>query len=124
MKTFNIMNAVFYIAYGLFGAFVPACMAKIMGWTPDLLGMHQLRAMFMAMATMGLAAFITAKKSSDQAPLLMVFIALTLAFMVGRFLGLILDGVGPVQTYAEIAFEMTWASIGAVLLKRGMRVKA
>jgi len=95
--------------------------ALIMGWTPDLLGMHQLRAVSMAMAAMGLAAFITARKSQDQRPLVMAFIALTLAFAAGRFLGLLLDGAGPMQTYAEIIFEIFWASLGAYLLKRELK---
>jgi len=119
MKLYNICNSVFYIFYGLFGAFIPAAMAGIMGWSPDLLGLHQIRAVSMAMAAMGLAAFITAHKNPDQAPLTLIFIALTLAFMAGRFLGLIFDGLGPMQTYAEITFEIFWASVGVFVLRRG-----
>ena len=107
------------MVYGLLGAFIPTVMAGIMGWSPDLLGLHQIRAMCMAMAVMGVAAFITARQSPNQASLVKVFIALTLAFMAGRVLGLIFDGTGPVQTYGEIAFEIFWASVGVFVLRRG-----
>jgi len=108
MKIYNIINGIFYIAYGLFGAFLPASMARIMG-----------RAMSMAMAAMGLAAFLSARKSQDQSSLTRVFVLLTLAFAVGRILGLIFDGLGPTQTYGEITFELIWSGIGLFLLKRG-----
>ena len=119
MKIYNLSNSIFYILYGLFGALLPVNMAKIMGWAPDLLGLHQIRAVSMAMAAMGLAAFITSRQSPNQAPLVKAFILLTLAFMAGRILGLMFDGLGPVQTYAEIAFEVFWASVGVFVLRRG-----
>ncbi len=119
MKLYNLSNSLFYILYGLFGAFMPNGMAKVMGWTPDLLGLHQIRAICLAMAALGLAGFITARQSANQAPLVKVFILLTLAFMAGRVLGLVLDGFGPVQSYAEITFEIFWSVIGGLALKRG-----
>lgn len=118
MKRYNILNGIFYTLYGLFGAVLPKAMANVMGWTPSLLGFHQIRAVSMAMALMGILAVLTARKSRDQAPLVMTFIILTLAFAAGRILGLMFDGLGPVQTYAEIAFEVFWASVGFIILKR------
>jgi hypothetical protein len=71
---------------------------------------------------MGLAAFITARKNPDQAPLVKAFILLTLAFMAGRILGLMFDDLGPMQTYAEITFEIFWASVGVFVLRRGSKL--
>lgn len=117
-KVFVILNAVFYTVYGLFGAFMPHPMAGLLGWTPDLLGLHQIRAISMAMATMGALAWMTSLKRTDHTPLVLTFIALTLAFAAGRFLGLILDGTGPSQTYGEIAFELVWSSVGYIALRK------
>ncbi|MEP1231632.1 MAG: hypothetical protein ABJG88_13240 [Litorimonas sp.] len=117
MKTYNICNGLFYLAYGLFGAFLPLGMAGVMGWDPNLLGLHQIRAISMAMSAMGLAAFISALRSQNPIALTKVFILLTVAFMAGRLLGLAFDGAGPTQTYAEIGFEVFWATIGFIILK-------
>ncbi len=117
-KIFVILNAGFYTLYGLYGAFLPHGMAGLMGWTPDLLGLHQIRALSMAMAVMGAFAALVTTKTTDHKPLVLAFIALTLAFAAGRFLGLIFDGAGPSQTYGEIAFEIFWACIGYFALRK------
>jgi len=109
---------------GGFGAIIPLGMAGLMGWTPDVLGLHQIRAVSMAMAVMGVVAGVTALKARDHKPLVVTFIALTLAFAAGRLLGLIFDGVGPVQTYIEIGFELIWAGLGYLAYNKVTQIQS
>ena len=118
MKLYNSLNGIFYILYGLFGAFLPLKMAALMGWELSLLGLHQVRAISVVMAALGLMCVLYARKLLDQKPLTLAIIFVTLSFMAGRFLGLILDGSGPLQTYHEIGVEIIWAGLGLFLLKR------
>lgn len=118
MKIYNYVNGVFYVLYGLFGAFLPVKMAALMGWELSLLGLHQVRATSMVMASLGLMSVLYASKSTDQKPLTLAVIFVTLSFMAGRFLGLLIDGAGPIQTYQEIGIEIIWAGLGYFLLRR------
>ena len=118
MKIYNLLNGLFYILYGFFGAFIPLKMAALMGWELSLLGLHQMRAVSVVMASLGLMNVLYAQKQSDQKPLTLAIIFVTLSFMAGRFLGLVLDGAGPSQTYHEIGIEIIWAGIGFFLLSR------
>jgi len=95
MKLYNSLNGIFYILYGLFGAFLPLKMAALMGWELSLLGLHQVRAISVVMAALGLMCVLYARKLLDQKPLTLAIIFVTLSFMAGRFLGLILDGSKP-----------------------------
>lgn len=117
-KIFNAANGVFYTLYGFWGALMPMGMAGVMGWTPDLLGRHQIRAICMAMGVLGLYVLWGALKQTQQKRLLLMIIGVTLAFATGRVLGLILDGAGPTQTYGEIGFELIWSCIGYVIYRR------
>lgn len=117
-KIFNMINGVFYGLYGLYGALLPVKFSEIMGWTPSLLGLHQIRAVSLVMAVLGVLAFVYARRHADQRPLLLVFIIVTLGFAAGRILGLATDGIGPSQTYFEIAFEITWAFIAYIIYGR------
>jgi len=118
MKIYNYVNGIFYILYGLFGTFLPLKMAKLMGWELSLLGLHQMRAISLVMASLGLISLLYTHKTSDQKPLTLAIIFITLSFMAGRFLALILDGAGPRQTYHEIGIEIIWAGLGIFLLSR------
>ena len=118
MKLYNSLNGIFYILYGLFGAFLPLKMAALMGWELSLLGLHQVRAISVVMAALGLMCVLYARKLLDQKPLTLAIIFVTLSFMAGRFLGLAFDGSGPMQTYHEIGVEIIWAGLGLFLLKR------
>ncbi len=118
MKIYNYLNGIFYILYGLFGAFLPLKMAALMGWELSLLGLHQVRAISLVMASLGLMSVLYVSKATDQKPLTLAIIFITLSFMAGRFLGLIFDGAGPMQTYQEIGIEIIWAGLGYFLLKR------
>lgn len=117
-KIFNVINGIFYTLYGFWGALMPLGMAGVMGWTPDLLGLHQIRAISMVMGVTGLYIVWGALKLTHQKLLLLMIIGVTLAFATGRLLGLILDGSGPTQTYAEIAFEVFWSCIGYIIYRR------
>jgi len=92
-------------------------MGSLMGWELSLLGFHQVRATSFAMASLGLVNLFYANKITDQKPLTLVIIFMTLSFMAGRFLGLVLDGGGPMQTYHEIGIEIIWAGLGVLLFK-------
>lgn len=120
MKIYNYVNGIFYVLYGLFGTFLPLKMAALMGWELSLLGLHQVRATSLVMASLGLMSLLYASKSADQKPLTLAVIFVTLSFMAGRFLGLLLDGTGPMQTYQEIGIEIIWVALGYFLLKRGL----
>ena len=118
MKIYGLINGIFYVLYGLYGVIAPKHLAaNVMGWTPDLLGLHQIRAMWMASVGAGIICIIMALKGK-LAPLTQAIVLLTLCFMVGRIFGLIMDGTGPTQTYTEIAIEIVWAVIGLILLAR------
>jgi len=118
MKIYGLVNGFFYIFYGLYGVFLPKLLAReTMGWTADLLGLHQIRAMWMACIGIGVICVLCALKG-DRATLTKAIIFITLCFMLGRILGLILDGAGPMQTYVEIGIEVLWAGIGGYLLSR------
>lgn len=121
MKIYGLINGFFYMFYGLYGVFMPKVLAReTMGWTPDLLGLHQIRAMWMASIGFGFICVMVALKG-DRAALTKAIILITLCFLVGRLLGLVLDGAGPHQTYVEIAIEVIWSGIGFVLLSRAKR---
>lgn len=97
--------------------------SELMGWTPNLLGLHQIRAVCTVMAVLGLMSIAYARRNADQRPLLLLFIIVTLGFAAGRILGLATDGVGPAQTYFEIGFEISWAFIAYIIWGRIKDVK-
>lgn len=118
MKIYGLLNGFFYVFYGLYGLFMPRHLAQsAMGWTPELLGLHQIRALWAASIGLGIICVWVALKG-NRAALTKAIILITLCFMVGRILGLALDGTGPHQTYYEIGFEIIWAAIGMFLLSR------
>lgn len=122
MKLYGLLNGFFYMFYGLYGVLLPNVLAReTMGWTPDLLGLHQIRAMWMASIGAGLICVLVALKG-DRVILTKAIILLTLCFLIGRLLGLILDGAGPQQTYIEIGIEVIWIGIGSILLTRAKSV--
>lgn len=119
MKLYNYLNGIFYVLYGLFGAFVPKSMAGLMGWEPSLLGLHQIRAMWLLLAGLGAMCLLYTSKLKDQKPMTLAIIFATLSILGGRLLGLILDGAGPIQTYQEMGLEVFIIALGAFLYKRG-----
>ncbi len=118
MKIYNYLNGIFYLLYGLFGAFMPKAMAGLMGWDPSLLGLHQIRAMWFLLAGLGAMCLLYTSKLTDQKPMTLAIIFATLSILAGRLLGLILDGAGPMQTYQEIGLEVFIIALGAFLYKR------
>ena len=118
MKYFNYCNSIFYVIYGLFGAFAPLSLAGVLGWELNHLGQHEMRAYSLSISAFGIIMFLATKKSADQKVVLKSIIFITLAFLIGRVLGLLLDGSGPIQTYMEIIFEIALIIVGLFLLKR------
>jgi len=118
LKVFALLNGGFYVLYGLFGAFMPQNMLKLMGWTANQLGLHQIRAVSLAMTAIGLIICAAALRMADLVPLTLAIILLTLGFLTGRLLGLVLDGAGPQQTYAEIGIEIVVIALGVFLISR------
>ena len=118
MKAYGLLNGFFYIFYGFYGLLFPKLIAaETLGWTPDLLGLHQIRALWTASIGAGIICVYTALKGNLPA-LTKAIIIITLCFMFGRILGLLLDGAGPRQTYLEIGIEIIWSAIGLILLSR------
>jgi len=118
LKVFALLNGGFYVLYGLLGAFVPVKMLALMGWTADQLGMHQIRAVSMAMTAIGLIICAAALRMADLVPLTLAIMLLTMGFLAGRLLGVVLDGAGPQQTYVEIGIEIAVIAVAAFLLSR------
>jgi len=119
MKIYGLLNGLFYIVYGLYGAFFPKHLAaELMGWTPDVLGLHQIRAIWMLSVGCGIVCLYTVFKGNNLASLTKALVLVTLCLALGRVLGLALDGIGPSQTYLEIGFEVTWSAVGLFLLSR------
>jgi len=119
MKIFNYLNGAFYLLYGIYGALIPKSLAGLMGWDPSLLGLHQIRAMWLLLAGLGAMCLLYTSKLSDQKPMTLAIIFATLSILAGRLLGLIIDGAGPIQTYQEIGLELFIVMLGAFLYKRG-----
>ena len=119
MKFFNYLNGIFYVLYGLFGTFMPNGMAGLMGWELSLLGLHQVRAISLVMAALGMMCLLYTSKVTSQKPITLALIFVTLSFLVGRLLGVIIDGAGPRQTYHEIGIEIVVIALGTFLYKRG-----
>ena len=118
LKLFIGLNGVFYVLYGLYGALKPTAMADAMGWTPSLLGLHEVRAIWMAVAAMGLIIFWTLRHATDLVPVVKAIMVVTAAFFVGRVLGLALDGAGPQLTYMERGLEVIVLLWGFIILRR------
>jgi len=119
MKIYNYLNGIFYTLFGLLGVLIPAKMAELLGFALSLLGQHELRAISMVCAVLGMVLVMKTSKATDQRPLTMIIVLITLGFAAGRFLGLLLDGFGPEQTYYELVFELIWAPLGLFLIRRG-----
>jgi len=117
MKIYSIINGVFYILYGAIGLLLPARIADAMGWVPDTLGLHQVRAIWAALIGIGIVCIQVAFKGPIR-PLVKAIVFLTFCFMIGRLAGLALDGAGPRLTYIEIGIEVFWGGLGLLLLKR------
>ena len=118
MKIYGLINGIFYILYGLYGTLLPKRLSReVMGWTPDLLGLHQIRAMWMGLLGVGVICILTALRGNTR-PLTQAIVFATLCVMAGRLLGLVLDGTGPQQTYVEIAIEVVVVGLGLILLYR------
>ena len=121
LKGFIGLNGIFYVLYGLFGALKPAAMAALMGWDPSLLGLHEVRAIWMAVAAAGCVILWTLRHVSDLVPVVKAIMLITAAFFIGRALGLVLDGAGPLLTYKEMGLEVIIVLFGFMVL-RGARV--
>jgi hypothetical protein len=124
MKIYAFINSLFCILYGLYGVLMPAHLGKyVTGWTPDLLGLHQIRATWMSYIGLGVVIFVVAQKG-HLIGLTKAIVFLTLCFTAGRFVALVMDGAGPTQTYQEIGVEIISATIGILLLARAKRQAA
>jgi hydrogenase/urease accessory protein HupE len=117
LKLFNYLNGVFYVCYGLFGLFQPKTMASAMGWEPSLLGLHEVRAIWAAVAAIGVLLCLNISQNRDQRLIAMMLIFITLSFAAGRLIGILLDGAGPQLTYMELALEAFTVTFGAIALK-------
>jgi len=121
-KLFNVLNGVFYVLFGLYWTFQPRAVGDIFGWeAPGVLGMHELRAYGMFFFAFGMVILAAAFRREDQRPLVLALIVITLSFFVGRALGLVLDGTGPMLTYYEMGLEIFTMTLGAIALRLSAR---
>lgn len=118
LKFFAVINGLFYLGYGLLGLINPAYIADIMGWTPSLLGLHEVRAIWCAVAAAGLIILWAARHMGDLVPLVKAIMVVTAAFFVGRTVGLMFDGTGPTLTYIEMGLEVFIVGWGLIALNR------
>lgn len=116
LKVFVGLNALFYLAYGLIGAIHPGVMANTMGWEPSLLGLHEVRAIWLAVAAMGVILFAILRSTNQLEPVVKAIMFVTAAFFVARVLGLAFDGTGPQLTYIEMGLEVIILIWGAITL--------
>jgi hypothetical protein len=123
---YNIINGIFYLAYGLWGLIVPQRLLAF--FDIEIYGayaLHNIRAMWVALFVLG--ALILWKARSHAAITLGLTIALvTGGFAAGRLLGLAFDGMdeGSGVTYYEISFELIWMALGLFLVKRASQKQA
>ena len=114
-KLFNALNGGFYVLFGLFWAFQPASIGKAFGWdVSSLLGMHEMRAYGMCFFAIGMIILGVVMRRMDQRPVVLGIIFITLAFLTGRLLGLVLDGAGPMLTYYEMGLEVIVITFGFI----------
>lgn len=117
-KTYNILTALFFIIYGLYGALLPDRIAGFLGLEAGLLGSHQIRALWMATFMLGVIIFIASRRMNDQRSLVSAMVFLMFGFAAGRVLGLVFDGTGPMQTWYELGFELFWALTGFIAYRK------
>lgn len=114
-KLFNALNGGFYVLFGLFWAFKPASIGKAFGWdVSSQLGLHEMRAYGMFFFAIGMIVLGAVMRRMDQRPVVLGIIFITLAFLTGRLLGIVLDGPGPMLTYYEMGLEVIIIIIGFV----------
>jgi len=58
-----------------------------MGWTPDVLGLHQIRAIWMLSVGCGIICLYTVFKGNNLASLTKALVLVTLCLALGRVLG-------------------------------------
>ena len=120
---YNILNGIFYLAYGLWGLFLPKrILAFIDVQSHGLYALHNIRAVWAGLAMLGL--LVLWKSRSNSAVMVGLSVALaTGALVTGRIFGFALDGMdsGSQGTYYEIAFEVSWTIIGLFFVRRASR---
>jgi purine-cytosine permease-like protein len=68
MKFYGLLNGFFYVFYGLYGVLAPRHLAEsTMGWAPTLLGLHQIRALWMVSIGFGIICIYAALKGNLSA---------------------------------------------------------
>ena len=121
---YNILNGIFYLAYGLWGLILPKrILAFIDVQSHGLYALHNIRAVWAGLAMLGL--LVLWKSRSSNAVMVGLIVALgTGALVTGRIVGFALDGMdsGSQGTYYEIAFELSWTILGLFLVKRAGRI--
>jgi len=119
LKVFNLLNGVFYTAYGLWGLCLPHRIAKFLGFEdPGVLGLHQIRALWAGVCVLGLIILWNTVKREDQRALALCLVLVTFALAVGRGIGMLVDGSQIQQTYYETGFEVFWGAFGYLLYRR------
>ncbi len=119
IKLFNGVNGVFYLLWGAWGTVSPQKSAELMGWDADtVLGLHEMRATWMAIAMLGVAILHKGLKDSSASGTTYAIVMATAGLFLGRALALLMDGVGPTRSYAELGVEALIVIMGLFLLRQ------
>ena len=119
---YNILNGVFYFAFGLWGMILPKrILAFFDVQAHGIYALHNIRAIWAGLAMLGVI-MLWKSRSSSAVMMAMIIALVTGAVVIGRFLGLAFDGMdaGAQATYLEIAFELSWVIIGLFFVKRAL----
>lgn len=119
LKLFNGLNGLFYVFWGAWGAVYPMKNAAFMGWeATDLLGLHEIRATWMAFAMLGVAILHMGLKDTAARGTAYAIVMATAGLFLGRNLALLMDGAGPQRTYIELGVELVIVLLGIFLIRK------
>lgn len=119
MKLFNGLNGLFYLLWGAWGTVYPKKSAEFMGWDANtLLGVHEMRATWAAIAMLGVAVLYQGLKDGAMRGTAYAIVMGTGGLFLGRLLAVLMDGAGPQRSYVELGVEAVIVVVGVILLKR------
>ncbi len=119
IKLFNAVNGIFYLLWGAWGAVYPHKSAALMGWdVTKIVGLHEKRATWLFFAMLGV--FMLHRGLKDQGAQLtaQLIVFITAGLIMGRTLGLLMDGTDIQRTYILLGIEAAVVLLGLFLLKR------
>lgn len=119
LKLFNGLNGIFYLIWGAWGMLKPVDSAILMGWDANtLLGLHEMRATWASFMMLGVAILFIVFRHESQRGVTFALVMGTMGLLIGRTVGLLIDGIGPQRSFAELGIEIVVVLFGFYLLRR------